>query len=156
MWLFGRARVRDLQSLELTIANSKVMGAASATLAAVAALIAGVAQLVGVWGSNVVTEFGGLRLDVAWAVSLIMGGVLVLAARVRESQDPVDGAWLEAGGLLILAVCLQVYVTVIIKQGGGLDGRLFVVLMLSSTAINLCGRALLLVRRIVWIWRAAR
>lgn len=156
--LLGRVRWHELT---LHIANSRVMGGAAVNVTSTAGMLAGVIQVLGGFGSsNVVNGFGGVEVDALWGSMLVVQWLFVVAARWRERRgrpgDAVDGAWIELGGILMLAVVIAFYVVVVLKQPGGLDGRVFIALVLSAQVLNLIGRGLLLVRRVIWLERATQ
>lgn len=138
----------------LRIANSSVMGQAAVIVLCGAAAFASVFQLIGVYASATVSDWGGRSLDVAWSLTFIIAFVMVLGAKYCF-RDPVDQAWVEIGGIMLFNAGISVFIKALWAVQGGFDGRLFVVCMLGSQIVNTTARALLLLSRMTWVRRAA-
>lgn len=145
----------DTLALELKIANSRVMGASAVNTTVTLMGLAGAAQVLGVGGSDVLSQFGGKWLDLLWSGALVLAWVLVVIARWREKKDVVDAAWLEIGGILLISAVFILFTVIVIKYAGG-SGALFLTCAFLSQCLTLLGRGALLLRRIVWLGRAAK
>lgn len=149
-YIFGKEGVKEL---ELRISNSRVMGSHAVTVTAAVMAVTGAGQLLGLGGSAVLSQFGGAWLDLMWSWMLVVAFFLVLAARWREAKDAIDAAWLEIGGILLIAVVFILFTGVVIAYTEG-GGALFLTCAFVAQTLNMLGRGMLLLRRIIWLERA--
>lgn len=152
--VLGREVIRD-GSIELKIANSRVMGAHMVTTTATLMAFAGFCSLTGLGGSALLTQFGGHWLDLLWAWTFVLAWVLVMASRCWEKKDAIDAAWLEIGGILMISAVFGLFTYIVMKYAGSGGGTLFLTCGFLAQILNMLGRGVLLAKRIIWLGRAA-
>lgn len=145
----------------VTIAESEVMGRLPILVLSTVLAVVGFGQITGT-ASRAIASAGGAELDYVWAITLIAAWALVVTARLW--RDPREAATLEVTGIVLVIAGVATYVWAIfdgaVHDGASLwsaiEGRAMLLGLATATILNITGRAILLVRRMIWTPRLGR